>query len=116
MKNVKEVHAPQILSDLSSGLTRYAKKDIGFGSIESKYQLTKKEVFEIFQHPKLKHRRTTIPVLVKVVDDIPPAVSSHEHKSELLDEPCSSQELLSDRDELTGIKNPILSFALDKLA
>lgn len=66
----KKVILSQIVEDLNSGLTRWKKDDIGFGSIEKKYSLQMNEMIELLAHPKLKNVETKIPTFV-IVDDIP---------------------------------------------
>ena len=65
----KKVVLSQIKEDLSSGLTRWKKDDIGFGSLEKKYNLTLSEAIDLFAHPKIKDIETRIPTFI-IVDDL----------------------------------------------
>lgn len=65
----KVITLSQIVEDLNNGLTRWKKDDIGFGSLEKKYNLTMPEMIQLFAHPKIKNIETTIPVFI-IEDDI----------------------------------------------
>lgn len=65
----KSVRLAQIVEDLNSGLTKWKKDDIGFGSIEKKYNLLLSEAVELFNHPKIKNLEHKIPTFV-IIDDI----------------------------------------------
>ena len=67
--SIKKVVLSQILEDLSNGLTRWKTDDIGFGSLEKKYNLQRSEMIELLAHPKIKGVETRIPTFV-IVDDI----------------------------------------------
>ena len=64
-----------VIEDLHNGITR-CKGDINYseerGSIQEKYELSKKEVEIIFNHPTLKGRKVIVPKEVKfeLVDDV----------------------------------------------
>jgi hypothetical protein len=73
----KEIVAPQvkrvvlsiIVEDLRNGLTKWKKDDIGFGSIEKKYNLLHNEALELFSHPKIKNLEHRIPTFI-IEDDL----------------------------------------------
>lgn len=65
----KSVTLSQIQEDLASGLTKWKKDDIGFGSLEKKYQLTLDEMVKLTAHPKVALMETRIPTFV-IVDDL----------------------------------------------
>jgi len=67
---VKKISLSTIVEDLSNGLTKWKKDDIGFGSLEKKYNLTPTEAVQLFAHPKIKDVETRIPTFV-IIDDIP---------------------------------------------
>lgn len=69
-KMTKRVSLAQVVEDLRSGFTRWKKDDIGFGSLEKKYNLTLQEATELFSHPKIKNVESRIPTFV-IEDDIP---------------------------------------------
>lgn len=50
-----------VLELLQKGCTRYRKDDRGHGSIQDHYSLTGVEVKDLFNHPKLKQRKTIFP-------------------------------------------------------
>lgn len=66
----KKVTLSQVVEDLKSGMTKWKKDDIGFGSIESKYNLQMSEALELFNNSKIKNREHTIPTFV-IIDDLP---------------------------------------------
>lgn len=66
----KKVNLSQLIEDLNNGLTRYKKDDIGFGSLEKKYNLSTSEMIEVLAHPKLKGIESKIPTFI-IVDDLP---------------------------------------------
>lgn len=66
----KEVILSQIIEDLNMGLTKWKKDDIGFGSLEKKYNLLPQEAIDLFSHPKVRNVETKIPSFI-IVDDIP---------------------------------------------
>lgn len=69
-KMTKRINLSQVVEDLNSGLTRWKKDDIGFGSLEKKYNLTNTEAIQLFSHPKIKNVESKIPTFV-IVDDLP---------------------------------------------
>ena len=73
--SVKEISIRGILTDLENGLTRTVTSqgyDEGVGSIETKYELTKEDVKQMFQHPLLKNRKTRKAPSFRLVDDVTP--------------------------------------------
>lgn len=65
----KRVTLSQIKEDLRLGLTKWKKDDIGFGSIEKKYNLLLSEAIELFGHPKIKNLEAKIPSFI-IIDDL----------------------------------------------
>jgi hypothetical protein len=65
----KQVKLSQIREDLNSGLTRWKKDDIGFGSLEKKYNLTMQEMIQLLANPKVASVETRIPTFI-IIDDI----------------------------------------------
>ncbi len=65
----KKVTLSQVREDLRSGLTKWKKDDIGFGSIEKKYNLLLSEAVQLFGHPKIKDLEAKIPTFI-IIDDI----------------------------------------------
>lgn len=57
-----------VVADLKAGMTRYKKEDIGFGSIEEKYNLSKSDMRIICAHSKIKGKKVRVPSTVVVVD------------------------------------------------
>jgi len=73
--SVKEISIRGILTDLENGLTRTTTSqgyDAEVGSIETKYELTKEDVKQMFQHPLLKNRKTRKAPSFRLVDDVTP--------------------------------------------
>tara|TARA_B110000259_G_C14030841_1_gene406599 strand:+ start:768 stop:1115 length:348 start_codon:yes stop_codon:yes gene_type:complete len=70
---MKQISIQALLDDLSNGLTRTVSGkgyDSTLGSIEEKYELTKAEVKDIFQHPLLANKKTKAPKSFVLVDDV----------------------------------------------
>lgn len=67
--NIKEVSLAQVKEDLNNGLTKWKKDDIGFGSLEKKYNLTMSEMIELLNHPRVKFMETRIPTF-RIIDDL----------------------------------------------
>lgn len=63
-----EIKISEVLSLLGEGYTRYEADNIGYGSIQVKYNLTVGQVKELFSHPGLKGVKRKVPK-IKVVDD-----------------------------------------------
>ncbi len=80
--NEKKVELLQVVEDLRSGLTRWKKDDIGFGSLEKKYNLTLPEAVELFNHPKIRNIETKIPTFI-IIDNLP---DEGESRVELVEE------------------------------
>lgn len=58
-----------VLNLLKAGYTRYTKDDMGYGSIQTQYQLTGVQVKELFNHSKLKAKKTILPKTGLVIVD-----------------------------------------------
>lgn len=63
------IGAKQVVEDLKSGLTRRKREDLGFGSIEEKYNLNPAQLKVVLQDSRIKNIKTSIPSVI-VVDDI----------------------------------------------
>lgn len=50
-----------VLDLLKKGYTRLTKDDRGYGSIQEHYKLTGVQIKELFNHPKLRQRKTILP-------------------------------------------------------
>jgi hypothetical protein len=66
--NKVDLYVSQILSDLNNGLTWLKKDDLGYGSIEAKYNANEKQIFAIRKHPALKDAETNITIF-NIIDD-----------------------------------------------
>lgn len=66
----KKVTLSKVIEDLNSGLTKWKKDDVGFGSLEKKYNLLQHEMIELLSHPKIKNVESAIQKFV-IVDDLP---------------------------------------------
>lgn len=65
----KKVTLSSVKDDLSRGMTKWKKDDIGFGSIEKKHNLLPEELIQLLGHPKVKLMETRIPTFV-ILDDL----------------------------------------------
>ena len=62
--NKVDLYVSQILEDLNNGLTWLKRDDIGYGSIQDKYNAKEQQIVMIRKHPALKNAETNITVLV----------------------------------------------------
>lgn len=60
----------QIIEDLNEGLTWYKTEDVGYGSIQEKYQASTKQIDILRKHPKLVNLKPNI-IIFNVIDDLP---------------------------------------------
>jgi hypothetical protein len=67
--NKVDLYVSQIMEDLNNGLTWLEKDDLGYGSIEKKYNANPLQIATIRKHPKLKDAETSITIF-NVIDDI----------------------------------------------
>jgi hypothetical protein len=83
--NKVEIYVSQILEDLDNGLTWLKRDDLGYGSIQDKYNAKDQQIAMIRKHPALKDAETTVTVFT-VIDDTKTngatALSSTEQKDE----------------------------------
>jgi hypothetical protein len=66
--NKVEIYVSQILEDLDNGLTWLKKDDLGYGSIQDKYNAKEQQIGMIRKHPALRDAETTVTVFT-VIDD-----------------------------------------------
>lgn len=58
-----------LLEDLDNGLTWFKKEDVGYGSIQEKYDATDFHIKMIQKHPKLKDVQPNIKIF-NIIDDV----------------------------------------------
>lgn len=58
-----------LLEDLNNGLTWFKKEDVGYGSIQEKYDATDFHINIIMKHPKLKNVQPNIKIF-NIIDDV----------------------------------------------
>ncbi len=66
--NKVDLYVSQILEDLDNGLTWLKRDDIGYGSIQDKYNAKDQQITMIRKHPALKDAETNITVF-NIIDD-----------------------------------------------
>ena len=66
--NKVELYVSQILEDLNNGLTWLKKDDLGYGSIQEKYNAKDVQIMTIRKHPALKDAETSVTVFT-IIDD-----------------------------------------------
>ena len=66
--NKVDIYVSQILEDLDNGLTWLKRDDIGYGSIQEKYNAKDQQIAMIRKHPRLKDAETNITVF-NIIDD-----------------------------------------------
>jgi hypothetical protein len=64
-----DIQLSMIVSDLDNGFTWKTSEDVGYGSIQTKYNLKDFQVEIIRKHPKLKDLKPNI-VLINIIDDL----------------------------------------------
>lgn len=64
-----DIQLSMICNDLENGFTWKASEDVGYGSIQAKYNLKDFQVEIIKKHPKLKDKKPNI-VLINLIDDL----------------------------------------------
>jgi hypothetical protein len=67
--NKVDIYVSKVIEDLNSGLTWLKKDDLGYGSIEERYNANPVQIATIRKHPLLKDAETNI-VIFNVVDDL----------------------------------------------
>jgi hypothetical protein len=66
--NNVNLYVSQILEDLDNGLSWFKRDDLGYGSIQEKYNAKDQQIAMIRKHPALKNAETTVTVFT-VIDD-----------------------------------------------
>jgi hypothetical protein len=66
--NKVDLYVSQILEDLDNGITWLKRDDVGYGSIQEKYNAKDQQIAMIRKHPKLKDAETNVTVF-NVIDD-----------------------------------------------
>lgn len=66
--NKVDLYVSQILEDLDNGLTWMKRDDVGYGSIQDKYNAKDQQIVMIRKHPALKDAETNITVF-NIIDD-----------------------------------------------
>jgi hypothetical protein len=101
--NKVEIYVSQILEDLDNGLTWLKRDDLGYGSIQDKYNAKDQQIAMIRKHPALKDAETTVTVFT-VIDDTKTngatALSSTEQKDEK-----SLENVFTEQGELNKSRN-----------
>lgn len=102
--NKVEIYVSQILEDLDNGLTWLKRDDLGYGSIQEKYNAKDQQIAMIRKHPVLKDAETTVTVFT-VIDDTKQdynggtiTLSASELENEQSVESLSGTETIDNRD------------------
>ena len=102
--NKVEIYVSQILEDLDNGLTWLKRDDLGYGSIQEKYNAKEQQIAMIRKHPVLKDAETTVTVFT-VIDDTKEdynggttTVSATEPNNDELLDILSEPETINNRD------------------
>ena len=66
--NKVDLTVSQLVNDLNEGLTWFKKDDLGYGSIEAKYNANPNQIAAIRKHPALKDAETSITIF-NIIDD-----------------------------------------------
>lgn len=81
----KQIKTADVVTLLKEGYTRYAKDDLGFGSIQAKYSLTFSECKELFAHDDIKRIKVKVPTLDIIGSDSPTVEVTPEKSPESAD-------------------------------
>jgi hypothetical protein len=93
--NKVDLYVSQILEDLNNGMTWLKKDDLGYGSIESKYNAKEQQIAVIRKHPKLKDAETTVTIFNIIDDTKQELVEAPIVKTEVVKQPELVQETTS---------------------
>ena len=108
--NKVEIYVSQILEDLDNGLTWLKRDDLGYGSIQDKYNAKDQQIAMIRKHPSLKDAETTVTVFTVIDDtkkevvvsvdntpvkDTTPFIETKTEVQTLVQQPSSSDDELS---------------------
>ena len=109
--NKVEIYVSQILEDLDNGLTWLKRDDLGYGSIQDKYNAKDQQIAMIRKHPALKNAETTVTVFTVIDDtkkeevvvsvdntpvrDTSPFIETKHEVQTLVQQPSSSDDELS---------------------
>jgi len=66
--NKVDLTVSQLVNDLNEGMTWFKKDDLGYGSIETKYNANPNQIAAIRKHPALKDAETSITIF-NIIDD-----------------------------------------------
>lgn len=66
--NKVDLTVSQLTNDLNEGYTWFKKDDLGYGSIETKYNANPNQIAAIRKHPALKNAETSITIF-NIIDD-----------------------------------------------
>jgi len=100
--NKVDLTVSQIINDLNSGLTWLKKDDLGYGSIETKYNANALQIATIRKHPALKDAETSITIF-NIIDDTKnnDNASSSESKSNRTNTPVEQPVVQMDSKKTT---------------
>jgi hypothetical protein len=93
--NKVDIYVSKVIEDLNNGLTWLKKDDLGYGSIEEKYNANPVQIATIRKHPLLKDAETNI-VIFNVVDDLSTSIDVMKEtkafkKADVVNQPISSE-------------------------
>jgi len=99
---IKEVQVlvSEVKNLLSQGYTWYKKDDLGYGSIQEKYNAKDIQIATIRKHPALEKLETDI-VIFQIIDDTKPVAQPIIEKKE---EVKSSQPVLDTQDDFSAFQ------------
>jgi hypothetical protein len=103
--NKVDLYVSQILEDLNNGLTWLKRDDLGYGSIQEKYNAKDQQIAMVRKDPALKEAETNVTVF-NVIDDTIDTKQAVTTKQEPVKETVSNQDALIDKvDELATFMN-----------
>lgn len=96
--NKVDLTVSQLINDLNEGFTWFKKDDLGYGSIETKYNANPQQIAAIRKHPALKDAETSITIF-NIIDD-----TKDNQKN---DNTISTRESISRRTD-NNVEQPVL--------
>ena len=90
--NKVDLTVSQLINDLNSGFTWLKKDDLGYGSIEVKYNANPQQIAAIRKHPALKDAETSITIF-NIIDDTKTIESHSDQVIEIMNKEVTEKEI-----------------------
>lgn len=111
--NNVNLYVSQILEDLDNGLSWFKRDDLGYGSIQEKYNAKDQQIAMIRKHPKLKDAEPSLTIFT-VIDDT--KVESHSDQVvEIMNKEVELKPITPTTAFIAPTSNPIAVAATEEL-